>query len=72
MKNIWLIIKTNIKRKPLALVFSILSGVFLCLSLFLLGNYVSGETLSNIELGVIDYDNSYLSESFKTYLRFGI
>lgn len=68
MKNIWLIIKTNIKRKPLALVFSILSGVFLCLSLFLLGNYVSSETLSNIELGVIDYDNSYLSESFKTYL----
>ena len=68
MKNIWLIIKTNVKRKPLALMLSIFSGFFLCLSLFLLGNYVSDETLSKIELGVIDYDNSSLSESFKTYL----
>jgi len=69
MKNIWLIIKTNIKRKPLALFFSILGGLILCLSLYLLGNYVSDISLANIELGVIDYDNSYLSESFKKYLR---
>jgi ABC-2 type transport system permease protein len=33
-----------------------------------MGQYVSNATLSKIEIGVLDYDNSILSKDFKSYL----
>lgn len=68
MRNIWLILKTNIKRKPMSIFLSVLSGLLLCLILYFLGNYVGDVYLTNIKIGVIDYDNSILSEDFKSYL----
>src|SRR5690606_13307441 len=36
--------------------------------IYLMGQYVSNATLSKIEIGVLDYDNSILSKDFKSYL----
>lgn len=68
MKNIWLLTKTNIKRNILALLLTFFSTGILCLTLYTMGELVSNETSGKITVGMIDYDNSILSEDFKKYL----
>lgn len=65
MKNIWLLMKTNIKRNVLALLITCISAGMLCLILYFMGELTTDE---KITLGVIDYDKSILSEDFKSYL----
>lgn len=68
MKNIWLITKTNIKRNMFAVVLSILGAAALCLILYSMGDMVTNMTLAKVTIGVMDYDQSILSEDFKRYL----
>jgi len=68
MNNIWLIIKSNIKRKRGVVILSVLSGFILCFLMYLLGSYSAGALLSKIKIGIIDYDDSLLSKNFKSYL----
>lgn len=68
MKNIWLIIKSNTKRNRGIVLLSILGGLALCFILYFLGNYTADTILSKIKIGVMDYDNSLLSDNFKSYL----
>lgn len=68
MKNIWLLMKANIKRNKIALFLSVAGGSILCFILYAMGNLVTDKTLSQISIGLIDYDNSALSEDFKGYL----
>lgn len=72
MKNILLLIISNFMRNRLAILLSALGGILLCILLFLLGNFVSHETSSKLQIGVIDYDNSALSMDFKSYLAEGL
>jgi len=68
MKNIWLLLKTYMKRNPLSIFLSIFGGLALCFMIYSIGNLVVDKTLSNIKIGVIDYDQSKLSKDFKNYL----
>ncbi|MBH1940989.1 ABC transporter permease [Mobilitalea sibirica] len=68
MKNIWLLTKTNVKRNITAVLISIVSGLLLCFMLYAMGYLVADITLSKIRVGVIDQDQSTLSEDFKHYL----
>lgn len=68
MKNICHLIKSNLLRNRIAILLSVFSGVLLSLLIYLMGQYVSNATLSKIEIGVLDYDNSILSKDFKSYL----
>ena len=69
MKNIWLLTKTNIRRNTLAIFLSIFGAAILCLILNAMGSLVVDLTLSKISIGVIDEDQSILSEDFKGYLK---
>jgi len=68
MKNIWLIIKSDIKRNHMAVMLSVFGGLVLCLFMYFIGNFAAGSALSKIKIGLIDYDKSILSENFKSYL----
>lgn len=68
MKNINLLIKSNMKRNRMAIILSVLSGILLSLLIYLMGQFVGSVALSRIEIGVIDYDSSILSKDFKSYL----
>ncbi|MHB8129156.1 MAG: ABC transporter permease [Mobilitalea sp.] len=69
MKNIWLLTKTNVRRNTLAIFLSIFGAAILCLILNAMGSLVVDLTLSKISIGVIDEDQSILSEDFKGYLK---
>ena len=68
MKNIWLLTMTNIKRNYFSIIISIFGAVTLCFLLTAMGNLAADLTLSKTEIGVIDEDQSKLSEDFKNYL----
>lgn len=68
MKNIWLVTKTNIKRNLLAIFLSVAGAAMLCLILYTMGDMVADKTLEKVSIGLIDGDQSILSEDFKDYL----
>ena len=68
MKNIILLVKSNIKRNRMGILLSVFSGVVLSLLIYLMGQFVGSVALSKIEIGVMDYDKSILSTDFKSYL----
>ncbi|MFT4145953.1 MAG: ABC transporter permease [Mobilitalea sp.] len=68
MKNIWLLTKINMKRNRLGLALSIICGILLCVMLNMFGNMTAQIGDKVIAVGVIDYDNSSLSQDFKDYL----
>lgn len=68
MKNIWLLIKSNIKQNRGVVLLSVLGGLALCFILYFMGNYTADVFLSKSKIGVMDFDNSLLSENFKSYL----
>ena len=68
MKNIILLVKSNIKRNRVGILLSVFSGVVLSLLIYLMGQFVGSVALSKIEIGVMDYDKSILSTDFKSYL----
>lgn len=68
MKNICLLIWSYIRRNRIAVILSALSGLLLCLVIYLIGQYVGSVTLTKIKIGVMDYDKSILSGDFKEYL----
>jgi ABC-2 type transport system permease protein len=68
MKNIILLTKTNIRRNKLALFLSVTGAVLLCLILYSIGDMIASGELADVSVGVIDYDNSALSEDFKVYM----
>jgi ABC-2 type transport system permease protein len=68
MKNIWIITKTYMRRNLFTILLSVAVGGMLCFMLSVMGNIVVDTTLSNIKVGVLDYDKSSLSGDFKNYL----
>ncbi len=68
MKNIWLLMKTNMRRNYIAIVIAVFSAIMLCVLQNALGNLSSDYKLSSIDIGVIDYDKSSLSGEFQQYL----
>lgn len=76
MKNIWIITKTNIKRNFFSIFMSVFGAFALCFLLYVMGNMAVDITLEKVMIGVIDEDQSKLSEDFKNYiteeLDFGI
>lgn len=68
MKNICMLIQMYIKRNRIAIFLSTLSGILLCILIYMMGQFVANATLSKIQIGVIDYDKTILSEDFKSYL----
>lgn len=68
MKNTWIIIKSYMKRNLLYIVLSILVGGMLCFLISAIGKLSTDVSLSNIKVGVLDYDQSELSGEFKNYL----
>lgn len=69
MKHIWLLTKTNLKRNSFSAILAVISGMFLCLLLFAMGNMVAEMAVSKINIGLIDYDQSVLSDDFKNYMK---
>lgn len=69
MKNILLLAKTNIKRNYLGVLIAIVGVSVLCFIMYLMGAMVVEGDTSNIKLGMIDSDQSNLSEDFKKYLK---
>jgi ABC-2 type transport system permease protein len=68
MKNIWLLTKTNIKRNIFAVVLSVVGAAILCLILYTMGDMVADLTVAKVSIGLIDNDQSKLSEDFQGYL----
>lgn len=68
MKNILILTTLNIKRYYYAVILSVFGAAVISLLLYSMGNLVSDATLAKIKVGVIDYDESTLSEDFKRYL----
>lgn len=68
MKNILLLTKTHLKRGKIAALIIILGTAILCLILWSLGTMIADQSQAEIVVGVLDYDNSNLSEDFKSYL----
>ena len=68
MMNIFLLVKSNIKRNRVGILLSVFSGVVLSLLIYLMGQFVGSVALSKLEIGVMDYDKSILSSDFKSYL----
>jgi ABC-2 type transport system permease protein len=48
---------------------AIFGAGMLCVVLYYLGGMIAESTVANVSVGVIDYDNSKLSEDFKDYLK---
>ncbi|MGB4661145.1 MAG: ABC transporter permease [Mobilitalea sp.] len=69
MKNILMLTKSNIKRNKIILLFAIACGIAISFVLYAMGHFVSDATLSKIPIGVMDYDQSGLSNDFKEYLN---
>ncbi len=69
MKNILLLTRTNIKRNKLAILLSVVGAAMLCLILYSLGGMITSMSMADISIGVIDYDQSILSEDFKAYMK---
>ncbi len=67
MKNIWLLIKTNLKRNRLALLLSAVLGIVICMMIVPFGSLYDG-AIKACNIGVIDHDNSKLSIHLKEYL----
>jgi hypothetical protein len=61
--------KTNLKKNYIAIVLAVLSGAILCFIFYAIGNLSADQTLSKIKVGVLDEDESFLSEDFKHYLE---
>lgn len=68
MRNICLLIKSYFKRNRSVVILSILGGLVLCLMIYFMGDYTASVFLAKVKVGVMDYDNSLLSENFKYYL----
>ncbi len=68
MKNIFLLVKSYMKRNRMAIFLSVFSGVLLSLLIYLMGQFAGSVAMSKIEIGVMDYDKSILSTDFKSYL----
>jgi ABC-2 type transport system permease protein len=68
MKNIWILIKANMKRNFYAVMISVFGAAILCVILNAMGNLVVDVTISKISVGLIDHDQSKLSKDFKDYL----
>lgn len=68
MKNIWILTITNIKRNLLGITISVLGAAILCLCLYLMGEVVVNFSEAKVSIGIIDYDQSILSQDFKRYL----
>ena len=69
MRYIWQLMKTNLKKNYIAIVLAVLSGAILCFIFYAIGNLSADQTLSKIKVGVLDEDESFLSEDFKHYLE---
>lgn len=72
MKNIWILMKINMKRNKLAIIMSVLGAVGLCFFLYAFRYLVLDITFDSIRMGIIDMDKSMLSEDFKSYLTDGL
>ncbi len=68
MKNILILTMVNTKRYYYAVILSVFAAAMLSVLLFLMGNTVTDTELSKLEVGVLDYDSSSLSQDFKRYM----
>ncbi|HKL98727.1 MAG TPA: ABC transporter permease [Mobilitalea sp.] len=68
MKNIWLLTKTNFKRNRIAVLSALGGAIVLCFMLVSIGKMAADASLLKLKLGIIDQDQSMLSQDFKGYL----
>lgn len=68
MRNIWLLVLSGIRQNRIAIAASIISGFCLIVLMNTFGNMNEDYVLSKVRVGLIDQDNSVLSQSFKDYL----
>lgn len=68
MRDVWLLMKMNIRRNLLAVVLVVAGAAITCLFLYSIGNMVADQTVTNASIGIIDSDKSTLSKDFKKYL----
>lgn len=68
MKNIWILTKTNILRNKIGVLISVAGALILCLILYAMSIAVAELSIAKVAVGIIDNDQSVLSEDFKKYL----
>lgn len=68
MKNILLLIRTNIHRNKIAVVFAVLCAGVICLIMSLMSNVSSDDAIGRVKIGFIDNDRTGLSADFAGYL----
>ena len=68
MKNILLLILNSMRRNKIAVFSACVCAFALCLLMTLFGNIEGDSAITQIKIGVIDQDNTELSEDFKSYL----
>ncbi len=68
MRYIWILTTTNIKRYSFAVVMSLFGAAVLCAALYFTGIMVADKTTAQVGVGLLDYDNSSLSEDMKRYM----
>lgn len=66
MKNILILIGAGFKRNKLSLIISVMCAVTIIVFMCIMAN--SAEQSDKIRVGIIDYDNSVLSQDIKNYL----
>ena len=69
MKNILLLIRNSIQRNKVTVFSACICAISLSLIMALFGNIQGDDTISHIQIGLIDYDNTELSADFKSYLK---
>ncbi len=68
MRYIWILTTTNLKRYSLAVAMSLFGAAVLCMALYFTGMMVADRAAARVSVGMLDYDNSSLSEDMKRYL----
>ncbi len=68
MKNILLLIRTNVHRNKIAVVFAVLCAGVICLIMNLMSNVSSDDAIGRVKIGFIDNDLTELSADFAGYL----
>jgi len=68
MKNILLLIRNSVQRNKVTLFSAFICAISLSLIMALFGNIQGDDTISHIQIGLIDHDSTELSADFRHYL----
>ena len=69
MRNIWVLTRTNMMRNKIIIYLTLVGAFLLCFLMYSMGRMVSDVKVAKIKIGIIDQDDSILSEDFKGYLK---